>query len=178
MPTGLALHQWADIAQFVIALAAALALLVAAVELSRSRANSRRVRAYQYSDRFNQLDMRRMAAEYRKYFEDEKHTYDDFMALDRVRRNELLMLPNLIEEVAALYHRKLIDRDVSAEVLGVYVEELWTGSREFVMAARIKRRRDVFEEWERMVEDTPVRKANVDRRMARRRAWRKLISGD
>ena len=177
MPTGLALHQWADIAQFVIALAAGLALIVAAIELWRRALNARRDRAYQYSDRFNQLDVRRMAAEYRKYFEDEKHTYEDFMGLDRVRRNELLMLPNLIEEVAALYQRKLIDRDVSAEVLGVYVEELWAPSREFVMEARVKRRRDAFEEWERMAEDTPVRKANVDRRMARRRAWRKLLRG-
>jgi hypothetical protein len=177
MSVGLALGQWGDIAQFVIAITAGLALVVAGVELWRSRTNARRVRAYQYSDRLNQLEMRRMAGEYRKFFEDEKHTFEDFMALDRVRRNELLMLPNLIEEIAALYHRKLIDRNVAAEVVGVYVEQLWTASKAFIIELRSAYGSSAFDEWERMAQDTAGRKLKVDRKITRRRAIRMLVRG-
>jgi hypothetical protein len=177
MHVGLTLDQWGDIAQIAIAISAALALIVAAIELWRSRANARRVRAYEYSDRFNQPEMRRRAGEYREYFEDQKRTYDDFVALKRTERNELTLLPNLIEEVAALYVRKLIDRYVAAETLGPYVEELWEVSKVFAMRVRADQGPACFVDWESMVEDTPGRRAKANAKMARRRAWRKLVRG-
>jgi hypothetical protein len=77
--------QWADIAQFVIAGAAAVAVIVATVELWRSRTNARRVRAYQYSDRFNQLEMRRMAGEYRSLGRGERPADDKLNVARRVK---------------------------------------------------------------------------------------------
>jgi hypothetical protein len=177
MVVGLTLDGWADIAQIVIAVSAALAVFVAVIELWRSRANARRVRAYEYSDRFNQPDMRRRAGEYREYFGDAKSTYDDYMLLKRTERNELMLLPNLIEEVAALYVRKLIDRYVAAETLGPYIEELWEVTKAFAMRVRADQVPECFIDWESMVEDTPGRRAKANAKMARRRAWRKLVRG-
>jgi hypothetical protein len=173
----LTLHQWADIAQYAIAIAAYLALLGALTQILLSRADARRTRAYEYSDRFNKPSMRRRAARYREYFEDKPHSYKDFKKEKRVKRNELMLLPNVIEEVAALYHRKLIDRDVAAETLGPYVENLWEASLPFVSALRAERP-GTFCDWEEMQRDTPGRRLKANEKIARRRLRRKLLGRD
>jgi len=175
MPAGLTLVQWSYVAQVVIAVSAALALVGAAAQLLNSRANARRVRAYEYADRFNNPEWTTRASRYRDYWG--KHDYQHFKKLKRVQANELLILPNVIEEIAALYHRKLIDRDVAAEVLGLYVEELWTTSLPFVSALRAEHGPDLFSDWEHMQRDTPVRKLKAKKKMDCRRAWHRLLRG-
>src|SRR6202035_6124642 len=135
--SSLSLDAWGDIAQFVIGIAGVLALLGAAAQLRSSRANARRARVYEYSDRFNQPEMIRLTARYTDYWE--KHSYEDFRHLDRPIRAQWLVLPNFIEEVAALYNRNLLDRDVAAEVLGMYVEDLWASSLPLVTGQRTQR---------------------------------------
>jgi hypothetical protein len=175
MPAGLALDQWSDVAQCVIAVAAVLALIGAVVQIRSANRNARRVRAYEYADRFNRPEMRRSAGEWREYLE--AHTYDDFKNLRWVERNERLLLANVIEEVAAMYHRRVVDRDVAAEAVGVYVEGLWEVSKTFIAEARSDKGPNIFCDWEAMVADTPARKLKADRRIARRRLWRKLLHG-
>jgi hypothetical protein len=175
MMAGLALDQWSDIAQCVIAIAAVLALGGAIVQIRSASRNARRVRAYEYADRFNRPEMRRRAGEWREYLE--AHTYDDFKKLSWVERNELLLLANVIEEIAAMYHRRVVDRDVAAEAVGVYVEALWEVSQTFIVAARADKGPKIFCDWEAMVADTPARKLKADKKIARRRLWRKLLRG-
>jgi hypothetical protein len=173
METALRLAQWGDIAQFVIAIVGAIALIGAIWQIVLNRANARRVRVYEYADRFNRPGLRRRSSRYRNYVE--KHTYSDFKRLTRTLQNELLILPNLLEEVAALYHRGLLDRDVAAEMLGVYVENLWASSKPFMSEMRAELGANAFCDWEEMQTETPGRKLTADRKRARRRALRKLF---
>ena len=48
------------------------------------------------------------------------------------------MMANLIEEVAFLYNRNLLDRNVAADILGFYVEPLWNASSSLVNEVRTK----------------------------------------
>lgn len=176
MQMALALHQWADLAQTVIGASAALAVVVAVVQIRAARSTARRERVYAYQDQFNELEFRRRSVQYREYWE--THSYQDYKdGLTRLERNEMLMIPNLMEEVAALYNRKLLDRDVAAETLGVYVEGLWSSSRHYIMGLRSQHGPKLFCEWDEMQQNTPARKLKVDRRLARRRNWRKLMRG-
>jgi hypothetical protein len=173
----LSLDAWGDIAQFVIAIAGVLALLGAAAQVRLSRVNARRARVYEYADRFNQRQMLRSSAAYMDAWEND--FYESFKALDRADRLEWMMLPNLIEEVAFLYNRKLLDRNVAAEILGIYVERLWTVSIPLVSELRREKNRpSLFSEWEEMQRDTPARQMKAIRKAERRRARRRLLRGD
>jgi hypothetical protein len=164
----LSLSGWEDIAQFVIAIAACIALLGAFAQLRLARANARRGRVYEYADRFNEVRTLRASAAYRIYWE--QNTYADYDALKLPEQLECMRLPNLIEEVAFLYNRNLLDRNVAAELLGVYVERLWEASAPLIDAARdAEKRSSVFSEWEEMQRDTPARKERAQRRRARRK---------
>jgi hypothetical protein len=172
----LSLDGWGDIAQFVIAIAGALALLGAFAQLRLSRANARRARVYEYADRFTDSEMLRASGEYVEYWE--SHTFAEFAALSLVEQLDRLMMPNLIEEVAFLYNRNLLDRNVAADLLGFYVERLWDVSSSLVSEVRRKENRTTFySEWEEMQDDTRARSTINSHRTERRRAWRKLLFG-
>jgi hypothetical protein len=172
----LSLDAWGDIAQLVLAITGGLALGGALVQLGITRSQARQARVYTYSDRFNQLEIIRLCARYTDFWE--THSYEEYRALPRPERAEWLVLPNFLEEVAALYNRKLLDRDVAADVLGMYVEDLWTVSLPLVTGERIKRNDPtIFSEWEEMQRDTPSRQMGTNRRNERRRARRKLLRG-
>jgi hypothetical protein len=134
----LSLDGWGDIAQFVIAIAALLALLGAVAQVKAVRSTARRARAYEYSDRFNRPETILMSARYTEFWE--HNSYEDFAALPREDRSEWLVLPNLIEEAAAMYNRNLVDRDVTAEVLGPLAEAMWTRSIPLVVGSRKSRK--------------------------------------
>jgi len=89
-------------------------------------------------------------------------------------------MANLIEEVAFLYNRNLLDRDVAADILGAYVERLWGVSGSLVTEVRAKEGRPTFfSEWEEMQADTPGRSdrnlRERHRRVARRKYLRSLL---
>jgi hypothetical protein len=163
----LSLDGWGDIAQFVIAGSGFVALIGAGAQLSLSRANARRSRVYEYADRFNTPEMLRRTADYREYWD--THNFEHFMSLDLAEQLERLLLPNLVEEVALLYNRKLLDREVASELLGVYVERLWEVSRPLVDSVRLAEKRPtIYSEWEQMQRDTPTRRARmIDRNKQR-----------
>ena len=175
MSPALSLIEWSYVAQCVIAVAALVALAVAGGQIWVTRATAKRVRVYEYADKFNQPEMRRRAGEWREYVE--ANTYEDFAALKWVERNDRLLLANVIEEVAAMYNRGMLDRSVAAEAVGFYVEGLWEASKKFVAEMRAAKGPRLFADWEHMVEDTPGRKLKADASVARRRTWRKLLRG-
>lgn len=174
--SALSLDAWGNISQLVLAITGILALVGAFIQLKSTRSQSRQARVYTYSDRFNQLEIIRLCARYTDFWE--TNSYAEFRALPRPARAEWLVLPNFLEEVGALYNRKLLDRDVAADVLGMYVEDLWTVSLPLVTGERINRNDPaIFSEWEEMQRDTPSRQVATNRRNQRRRARRKLLRG-
>ncbi|HEV3319988.1 MAG TPA: hypothetical protein VG053_09755 [Solirubrobacteraceae bacterium] len=170
----LSLNGWGDIAQFVIAIGGVLALVGAFAQLRLSRANARRGRVYEYADRFNDPKLLRAAAGYKEFWK--SHTFTHFDSLDLADQLECLMLPNLIEEVAVLYNRNLLDRNLAAQLLGPYVEVLWQASTPLVSEVRQKENRPtIYAEWEEMRDDTPDRRTKVNRQTEKRRARRKFF---
>jgi hypothetical protein len=177
MVAALSLDGWGSIAQLVIAVSGLVALVGAGAQLRLSRANALRSRVYEYADRFNTQEMLQRSTRYKAYWE--KHSYTDFKSLDDAQQLDWLMLPNLIEEIAFLYNRKLLDRDVAAELLGVYVERLWEASQPLIGDIRqAEGRPTIFREWGQMQEDTPGRRRRAIRRDERRRALPNLFLED
>jgi hypothetical protein len=170
----LSLDGWGDIAQFVIAVGGVGALIGVYLQLRFGHATSRRARVYDYADCFNKREMLRASAEYVGYWE--SHTFADFDAMSLADQLEHLMMANLIEEVAFLYNRNLLDRNVAADILGFYVERLWNASSSLVNEVRTKEgRATFFSEWEEMQADTPGRSERNLRERHRRLAWRKYL---
>ena len=170
------LSGWGDIAQIVIAVTAIFAFIGAAIELHLMRANARRTLAYSYAERLKQSEQIRCALEWRQYWR-EHSDYADFKALEIGKSAEWLAIVNLIEEIGALYDRKLVDRDVTAETLGVHFENLWTDCADvFVIGVRQAHSNDwLYDYWEQMQRDTVDRRRAAKRRLSRRRAWRKVF---
>jgi hypothetical protein len=82
-------------------------------------------------------------------------TAETFDALPPAEQLGWLRLPNLIEEIAYLYNCGVLDRDVAAELVGVYVERLWASCAKLLRELRVAEGRPrVFIEWERMQADT------------------------
>ena len=174
----LSLNGWGDIAQFVIAVGGVGALIGVYLQLRLGHATSRRARVYDYADCFNKREMLRASAEYVEYWK--SHTFAEFDAMSLADQLEHLMMANLIEEVAVLYNRNLLDRNLAAQLLGVYVEVLWQASIPLVSEVRQQENRStIYSEWEEMQADTPGRSdrnlRERHRRVARRKYLRSLL---
>jgi hypothetical protein len=169
----LSLAALGNIAQIVIAGASVSALFGAVTQIAVTRANARRARAYDYADRFNQPEIISLTARYTDYWD--KHSFEDFSALSRQTRSKLLVIPNLIEEVAAAYNRNLIDRNVAAQMLGLLAEAMWERSRPLVEGTRKERDKWIYAEWEEMQKDTLQRRMAARRKTERRIARRRLL---
>ncbi len=173
----LSLKAWADIAQLVVAIAAIFALFGALAQLLVSRAQARRVRVYEYSDRINGEILGRIAA-FQDYWDE--HSYAQYRQLNRQHRLEGLFVANFIEEIAALYNRGLLDRDVAAEVLGIYVERAWTSAAKLVHGIRTNDslgNPTAYCEWEAMQKDTPNRQLKAAHKRECKNARRKFFHG-
>jgi hypothetical protein len=175
-PVGLSLQDWSYVAQLVIAGAGFLAVLGAAAQVIVARTHARRERVYTYADRFNHPEIISLTASYSEFWGSK--TFVDFKALGAQDRSKLLVVPNLIEEMATTYNRNLIDRDAAAEMLGVLTEALWQESGALVGAARQERHNSwIYAEWEEMQKDTARRRLAGRRKTIRRRARSRLLRG-
>lgn len=173
----LSLNGAGDIAQIVIAITGVVAFFGAALQIHLTRLNARRARVYTYAERLKQAETLEAAAKWREYWK--THSFSDWAELPISERAEWLSLVNLIEEMAALYDRKLVDREVLAETLGVHIEGLWTDCVAYVAGARAHHSNPwLFDYWEQMQAHTPTRRAKAKRRLTRRRRLRELVRGD
>ncbi len=149
----LSLQGWGDIAQFVLALSGVAALGGAYAQIRTSQATARRARVYDYADLLNGLELLRATAKHSEQWP--KWTAADFKALPNIEQLEWMRLPNIVEEIAVLYKRGMLDRDVAAELLGVYVERLWKSSEKVIRELReAEQRPRIFIDWEQMQSDT------------------------
>jgi hypothetical protein len=151
--TGLSLAGLGDIAQAVLAGIAFAALVGAIAQLRVSHNAARRTRVYDYADMLGRPEWE--AETVRCQEELPKFTAGTFEALPLADQYAWLRLPNLIEEIAYLYNCGVLDRDVAAELVGVYVERLWAACSTLLRELRVVEGRPrVFIEWERMQGDT------------------------
>jgi hypothetical protein len=153
MPAVLSMGGWADIAQYVIAISAVVALGGAAAQLRISHHQARRERVFAYADLLNTLDNLRATADHQTSWS--QWTAADINALTGREQAEQMRLPNMVEEIACLYSRNVLDRDLAAELLGVYVEKLRKASERLIGELRdAEQRPRIFIEWEAMQKDT------------------------
>ena len=155
--SGLSLAQWGNIAQIALAAAAIGALWFAWREIRAARDAACRQRVYDYADTFNSLDILKASARHRERWPN--WTVGAFRSLPKVERSEWLRLPNLIEEVAHLYNQNALDRDIAAELLGLYAEKLWESSQKMITELRAADQNpQLYLDWERMQIDTLARR--------------------
>jgi hypothetical protein len=153
-----------DLAQLILAASAIAALGGAWAQIHTSQATARRARVYDYADLLNGLDLLQATAKHQEQWP--KWTATDFKALSDVEQLEWMRLPNIAEEIAVLYNSDMLDRDVAAKLLGVYVERLWKASERLVKELReAEQRPRIFIDWEQMQNDTWGRRG-VPRRSA------------
>lgn len=149
----LSLAGLGDIAQVVLAGSGLAALGGAYAQFRVSHNAARRGRVYEFSD---MLGLQEWVDETVRCHEGfPGFTAETFTALPEVEQLRWLRLPNLIEEIAYLYNRGVLDRDVAAELVGVYVERLWASCAKLLRELRVSEGRPrVFIEWEQMQGDT------------------------
>lgn len=186
---GVSAEEWIAIGTFVLAAASVLALGGAVAQILTTRSGARRDRAYDYADTFNRPEIIALTARTRAYWKG--HGFEHFSKLTPARRAEMLIVPNLIEEMGAAYVRRLIDRDIAAQMVGPLAEDLWklTADR-LVKGAQAERRKErksaqpgsekwIYSEWKAMQEDTRSRREasrgktrRLHSRLERKRWWR------
>lgn len=168
----------ADWSQIVTAAAAVVALAYAGFQIRVTRGIARRELVYNYFEKFSEAEMIKLISDTRNFWQVEPRRqgerWREFNQKDREKRGMLVLLPNLLEEVASLYNGNLLDKDVTAKTLGAAAEAYWVEAQWFVERARAQRDNPrVYAEWERMVQDTPRRRQRLSEREARRLRWRR-----
>ena len=145
---------------------------------SSDAAQRRRARVYTYAERLQQAETLEAAAEWREYWK--THRFSDWAELPISERPEWLSLVNLVEEVAALYDRKLDDREVSAprpsaSTLRGCRRTSWPMS---LVPQRRRRSPSLFDYCERCPHRSPTRRTKAEHRLTRRRRLREPIRDD
>lgn len=149
----LALGEWGDVAQCVLAVTGIVALAFAYLEIRSSRAAARRQKVFDYADAFNQPEMLRASAKLSENWS--KWTLETFNGLSSENQIQEMRVPNLIEDVAFLYNCDELDKTLAAEMLGVYAEKAWKASERFVKELRTDLRNPrLFVQWEQMQTET------------------------
>ena len=172
---GPSLQGWADIAQLVLAGAAVLALVGAYVQIRVMRGVHKRQLSYEYVRMVRSNDVLKLTKNYRTFWKTKK--WADYSALTGPEQADLLVFPNLIEELAGQYNRKRIDREVIALSIGPLIEEGWAGTQEFIKGAQVTRSRWAYCEWQEMQLDTVARRRRAHTRIQRRRSRKNLFFG-
>jgi hypothetical protein len=196
----------ANLAQIILAGAAVLALLGAAVQIRVTRTIAKRQLAYEYLRRFSGQEMLELTNKLREFWKETRPAATDprrrwarcwaprggrghglvapgasrwgaFEGLEPRERAQILVVPNLIEEIGALYNRRRLDRDVVALALGVMVELLWVECQALVKGGQADRGEWVYSEWAEMQADTRERRERAHNKIRRRRTWKNLMSG-
>ncbi len=159
MPAVLSLNGWASIAQYVFTLTAGGALVAAVWQLKQNAAAAQRDRTHTYTDGVTSVESldewHRLKAYWRF------HRYSDFQRLPQRTQIEMLRLPNLLDEVGAVYNGGGLDRDLAADLFGVYAAVLWEAAEPFIEEMRYKDGRPLYyKDWETMQDDSQRRLAN------------------
>lgn len=165
----------ANFSQAILAGVAVLALLGAAIQIRVTRGIAKRQLAYEYLKRFNSLQTLDLREELRIFWKD--GTWKKFKELGPSERGRLLVIPNLIEELGALYNRRRLDRDVTALGLGLYIEVVWSECQGLILGCRGEKGEWIYSEWDEMRADTQARRERAHRKILKRRAWKNLFSG-
>jgi hypothetical protein len=143
------LHGVGDIAQIVLAAAGVAALIGAYVQIRVSR----RSRVYEYADSLNSLEIIHATAEHKAKWP--TWTTADIAHLSEREQLECMRLPNFIEQIGHVYNRGVLDRGLAAELLGPYVERMWSVSWRLIGELRVSEKRPrIFTDWQRMQDET------------------------
>lgn len=151
--------NWAQIATAAIA---CLALLGAVIQIRLARAATRRNLAYEYFKRFNDPTMHRYRVCATEFLNvkgpREAAHWDQWRSrgLTQTKRLEIVLVLNFFEELAGMYNRKLVDRDVVCEAFYAYSTEEWDKAWWFIeRCCRTAPR--TMDQWRRMNSDFSAR---------------------
>jgi hypothetical protein len=149
------LANWADVAQIVLAVIAALALAGAVVQTLLSRAATRQTLTYNYTERFANPAMWVYIRSTQELFALGDKTADEkwreFNSWPRERRLEALALPNLLEEMAGMYNRRILHKQTTKDFFGYTALRLWTNGEWLIKRIREQSNPNYYIQWEQML---------------------------
>jgi hypothetical protein len=149
------LSGWASIAQIVVTVVAVLALIGATVQTLLTRSANRHTLTDNYTARWsdptrNHLMVKTIETLTVKKGETPDQRWDQFHASSLQDQFDAMVIPNLVEEIAGMYNRGLLDKTAAKEYFGYPAHALWKRAEWFVYRAR-KDDSDYFIQWEAML---------------------------
>lgn len=143
----------ADTAQLALAVIALCALLGAIWQTSIARRSAREALTYNYFPRFAQAEIRRSLAILLTLPEDsDEQRRARFNALTAEEQLEMLLAPNLCEELGGVYKHGMIAREVAKTSFGHTALLLWERAQWLVTPAR-EQDPGYFRDWQDMLID-------------------------
>ncbi len=162
LPDLAALHldQWAAIAQLVLACTAVAALLGAFLQLRDSRSTTRQTLTYNFTARFSSPELLPYNQMTRDLFElgdsSEDEGYERYLKRSFEDQLAVLIVPNLIEELAGMYNQGLLHKGIAKDYFGFTARELWNEGWWFIKRFR-ESDENFYAQWLLMLEDMELK---------------------
>jgi hypothetical protein len=153
----LKLADWAAISQLALVGIAALALIGAAVQISKARSAGRETLTYNFTQRFSHPEFLPYHQKTSDLFdlEGQGKTADEQWAAFHSWRVEdriaALLLPNLIEELAGMYNEGLLHKQITKDFFGYTALDFWRLGWWFTSRSRSSHR-NYYIQWQMMLE--------------------------
>jgi hypothetical protein len=152
----LSLDQWAAIAQLVLAAIALAALVGAFIQLRDSRSTTRQTLTYNFTARFSSPELLQYNQMTRDLFQlgncTEDEGYERYLNRSFEDQLAVLIVPNLIEELAGMYNQGLLHRGIAKDYFGFTAQELWNEGWWFIKRFR-EADENFYAQWLLMLED-------------------------
>jgi hypothetical protein len=156
----LSLEDLVAISQIVLALIAALALIGAVAQALLTRSDTRQTLTYNYTHRFSDpalIPYRQKTADLLAVKEGEEDArWDVFRRMSLADQLAVLVLPNLVEELAGMYNNNLLNKKIAKDFFGFTAYRLWEEGWWFTQRAR-RTYADYYAQWEKMLRDMGYR---------------------
>ncbi len=133
----LSLQGAADIAQIAFAVFALLALAGAAWQTSSVRKSAREALTYNYFPRFAAAEILKSLVKLREIASgSDEECWATFEGLSFAERFEVLLAPNLCEELGGVYKHGMVERDVVKTAFGHTASAIWGEFEWFIKRVR------------------------------------------
>lgn len=155
---GLKLEDWADISQIVVAVIAALALLGAVVQIMQARSAARETLTYNFTHRFSHPEFLPYHQKTNDLFDFEEgegtanQQWDLYESWSVEEKVAALLVPNLIEEMAGMYNKDLLQKQIARDFFGYSALTFWRAGWWFIKRSR-ESNPEYYRQWQTMLED-------------------------
>jgi hypothetical protein len=144
------LADWASIAQIVLAITAVLALAGAIWQTHASGSATRASITFGFTTRFSSPEFLPYIGKTMELVKPSKDSaevrFAAFHEMDREEQLAALVVPNLIEELAGMYNRGLLNKKITKDYFGDFARDLWV-SGSWLFGSWREKDQEFFAQW-------------------------------